>query len=151
MTVTASYIPDPSQTDPQAAARAATLGIGVAPRAVPPVYQPAVTGGGGTPGVVAEYGHAVFLHDDGSQTSGDVANLLAPLQAQQTAANAAVAALATSAANITGVQSTLRSLATTALATTATAGNVVNVVNVMLQDLGLLLERLADLLNTLGH
>ncbi len=151
MTVTASYIPDPSQTDPQAAARAATLGIGIAPRQVPPVYQSAVTAGGGTPGVIAEYGHPAFLHDDGTITGADVAALVAPLNTNQAADEAAAATLSTSLANMAGVQATLRTWSTTAAGTTATAGTVVAVVNGILANLSTLYARLADLLNTLGH
>ena len=80
MTIVASYIPDPSQTDAQAAARAAALGIGLAPREIPPVYARAATV---TPGIVAECGTVAYRHDDGTLTTADVTALLAPLNAQQ--------------------------------------------------------------------
>lgn len=86
MTVVASYIPDPTQTDAVVLARAQALGIGVAPRQIPPRYATAVTQ---TPGVVAEYGTVAYIHDDGTLTPTAVATLLAPLNAQQTADQAA--------------------------------------------------------------
>ena len=85
MTVTALYVPDPGQTDPQAAARAATLGIPLGPRAIPPQYASVITQ---TPGIVAlspGLGIAAFVHDDGTKTSSDVAALEAPLTARETA------------------------------------------------------------------
>jgi len=96
MTVITAYIPDPGQTEQQAATRAAALGIGITSRAIPPVYQSAVTANGGTPGVVAEYGGQVaFLHDDGTKTPTDVANLIAPLNTAQAAAAAAIGNVST--------------------------------------------------------
>lgn len=106
MTVTASYIPDPTQTDQVALARAAALGIGVAPRQIPPVYQLAVTQ---TPGVIAQYGVIVYIHDDGTLTPTSVANLLAPLNTQQTADQTAAANIATIT---TRVQANLNTLET---------------------------------------
>lgn len=83
-TVIPSYVPGPAQTDQQARARAQAIGIGIAPREIPPVYANAATN---LPGVVAEYGqgNVVFIHDDGALTSAQVAAAVAPLIAQQAA------------------------------------------------------------------
>lgn len=84
MTISPAYIPDPSQTDQQAAIRATLYGVGIAPRVVPPVYAQAVFK---TPGVVAEYGgNVVFIHDAGTAVPPTaVSTLLAPLAAKQAA------------------------------------------------------------------
>lgn len=85
MTITPSYIPGPNQTDAVALARATQLGITVAPRTVPPVYEEAVTT---LPGVVAEYGGGptvVYHADDGTLTAQQITNAIAGLVAQQAA------------------------------------------------------------------
>lgn len=87
--VSPAYIPGPQQTDQQARARAATLGIGIAPRDVSPIYQPYVPT---LPGVVAEGGGSiVFIADDGSLTAQQITTTVAPLVAAQAAADTASA------------------------------------------------------------
>lgn len=86
--VTPSYIPADAQTDDVARARAQELGVGVAPREVPPVYERVVTQ---LPGVVAEWnGSAVFAHDDGLLSRDDIAALVEPLAEQRRAREQAV-------------------------------------------------------------
>lgn len=85
MTITPSYIPGPNQTDAVALARATALGIGLAPRIVPPVYATYVTT---LPGVIAEYGGGptvVYHADDGTLTAQQITNAIAGLVAQQAA------------------------------------------------------------------
>lgn len=97
MAITPAYIPAPGQSDAQALARAQALGIGIAPRAVPPVYAAAVTV---LPGVIAEGGGVVYLPDDGSLTATQVSTAVAPLVAAQTAAATLAANNATITANV---------------------------------------------------
>lgn len=109
MTITPSYIPGPGQTDAVALARATALGIGLAPRIVPPVYAPYVTT---LPGVIAEYGGGptvIYHADDGTLTAQQITNAIAGLVAQQ-------AADATTQAN----QATIQAKALAALAANAT-------------------------------
>lgn len=102
MPVAPAYIPGPQQTNQQAQARATALGVGIAPRIVPPVYQPFVSV---LPGVIAEgAGLVVYVADNGTLTAQQVTTAVAPIVAAQTAAD-------TAAAN----QQTLLSRAQTAL------------------------------------
>lgn len=109
MTITASYIPGPGQTKPQAQARATALGVGLAPPEVPPVYATAATN---LPGVVAEYGTVVFLHDDGTLISAQVAAALAPLLAQQAADAQTAANQQTIRANVQAKLATIETFIT---------------------------------------
>jgi hypothetical protein len=147
MTITPSYIPGQTQTDQQAAARAVTLGIGIAPRVVPPVYVPYVSN---TPGVIAEYsGRVVFLFDNGSITSTDVTNLIAPLVTQQAADVAAAAADAARLTRVLNAVAVLNARSVTYASQVVNSGNAVAVLQAVVNDLSVLYSNLADLITNL--
>jgi len=105
MIVTPAYIPGPAGLA-AAQARAAVLGVGVAPTNVPPVYQPYVTT---LPGVIAEGGGTiVYLPDNGSVVAADVANLIAPLTAAAAGAAAQAANQATINTNLLARQTQIQ-------------------------------------------